>query len=813
MKKKQFYPIIFLTCLTLVMVFIITPSSSIFGATTDWLSQHVNIADYIRNTMLESKSLFPDFAFNIGGGQNIYNLSYYGLFRPDVLIGCLLPSVAMKDIIIIYMIINLVVSVNLTYIWLKRKQFNTIQCVVGAVLLLSSSLLFQSHRQIMFVDYLPGVILGLIAIDRYIDGHKGYLLIGSVVLIIINSYFFSISALLALFTYYCFEMLRLHYQITFKKLCLFIKPLLTGILICGVLLIPTAYVMLENHQSGESSLNLLSLFIPRLDFKALLYDPYGCGLAYLTWAGLILSLKLKDTRKLSIWLLVLLFIPLFSFVLNGLLYPRAKILIPFMPLIIYVVIQTINEYKQKEIKLDFRLLVLLVLPLLLFYRQPLVILDIVICIIGLILYLKVTKNALYLLMIMPLVISFTRNQKENFVSKDTYQQVSNLNNIKVENDSRYDTFKQPLNTVNQVNNNALRTSIYSSVSNSLYNHFYYDIINNPISIRNRVACLSNSNIFFQGMMGVKTIYSENVVPIGYQQVEENLYQNEDVLPIVYATDDTYDVDQFDQLQFPSTLDTIYNNVIVENSENNYQSQVTKLQLLPTISSQSNNLEILKLKKGYRINSKKESKLRLDLNQDLTNKILIIEFDLSKVKLLKTTDTSITINGVRNRLSSSSAAYPNKNTHFTYILSQNEVFDYLDIKFSNGRYDLKNIKVSAVDYDVIKNRNSQIDPLQGTYNQNGYLVDGKINVSEDSYLVTSLPYQKGYTILIDDQEVTGECVNKAFLGTKISKGEHDVKILFKAPMKNIGIVSSGAGLVLLLLQGRREKNEKRFERVD
>ena len=142
MKKKQFYPIIFLTCLTLVMIIVITPSSSIFGANTDWLSQHVNLADYIRKTMLETKSFFPDFAFNIGGGQNIYNISYYGLFRPDVLIGCLIPGIAMKDIIITYMIINLVLSVNLTYIWLKRKQFSTTLCIVGAVLLLSSSVLF-----------------------------------------------------------------------------------------------------------------------------------------------------------------------------------------------------------------------------------------------------------------------------------------------------------------------------------------------------------------------------------------------------------------------------------------------------------------------------------------------------------------------------------------------------------------------------------------------------------------------------------------------------------------------------------------------
>ena len=156
MKKKQLVcSIIFLFFLTIVMVMIITPSSYLFGSNTDWLSQHVNLADYLRHTMIENKTLFPDFAFNIGAGVNIYNLSYYGLFRPDVLIGCLIPSVAMKDIIIIYMVINLILSVNLLYIWLKSKNFNNGLCIIGAILLLCSSVLFHSHRQIMFVDYMP----------------------------------------------------------------------------------------------------------------------------------------------------------------------------------------------------------------------------------------------------------------------------------------------------------------------------------------------------------------------------------------------------------------------------------------------------------------------------------------------------------------------------------------------------------------------------------------------------------------------------------------------------------------------------------
>ena len=116
---------------------------------------------------------------------------------------------------------------------------------------------------------------------------------------------------------------------------------------------------------------------------------------------------------------------------------------------------------------------------------------------------KIYKIYSFVINDISLIISYFDNQTENFVTTKTYQQVSKINNLKYDNDSRTDIFKESLNTVNQVKDNIFRTSIYSSISNSRYNQFYYDIINNPISIRNRVACLSNSNIFFQGLMAVK----------------------------------------------------------------------------------------------------------------------------------------------------------------------------------------------------------------------------------------------------------------------------------------------------------------------
>lgn len=813
MKRKNIYPIIFLTCLTLVVIYLITPSSSIFGSNTDWLSQHVNLADYIRNTMLENKTIFPDFAFNIGAGQNIYNISYYGLFRVDILVSCLLPSVEMKDIIITYMIFNLVLSVNLTYLWLKRKQFNTWLCIIGAIALLSSSVLFQSHRQIMFVDYMSMLIIALIAVDLYIEKKKMILLVISIVGIITNSYFFSISALLVILSYFCFEMYRLEMKLTFKEILHFLKPLLIAIMICGILLIPTAYVMLENHQSGNTKINLLTLLIPRFNFESLLYDYYGCGLGYLVWIGLIVGLKVKKTRRLNIWLLLILFIPIFSFVLNGFLYPRPKILIPFIPLLIYMTIYILNYLKHNDIKLNIKIILLLALPVLSFYQQPLAILDMIVCSIGVLLYLKNIKPALLLLVFMPFTISFVNNQEENYVLSDKYQQVSKIKDIKLENDSRSDIFKEPLNTVNQVKNDIFRTSIYSSISNTKYNQFYYDIINNPISIRNRVACLSNSNVFFQGMMGVKTIYSENVVPIGYQEIEKNVYQSEDILPLIYASNDLFSNKEFENLSFPQTLDTLYNNTIVETDQIDYQSKVVETKLKTNINNKSDYLGIIKLNNGYRINTKKEAKLELYINQDLYNKIMIIEFDLKKVKLIKSTDTSITINGVRNRLSGLNAAYPNQNTHFTYILSQNEAIDKLKIEFSKGRYDLSNIKVNTIDYNAIKKRNQEIDAFKGVYNQNGMVADGEIDVKGDGYLVTSFAYQNGYTILIDGKKVSSECVNKAFLGAKISKGKHQIKIMFKPPMKDVGFIVSALGILILVFQGRWKKDEKRIKRVN
>ena len=68
----------------------------VFGSSIDWISQHSTLADYFRKRFYATGNLFPDFAWNLGGGQNIYHFAYYGLLSPTVLLSYLFPFIPME---------------------------------------------------------------------------------------------------------------------------------------------------------------------------------------------------------------------------------------------------------------------------------------------------------------------------------------------------------------------------------------------------------------------------------------------------------------------------------------------------------------------------------------------------------------------------------------------------------------------------------------------------------------------------------------------------------------------------------------------
>lgn len=326
--KKWFYPVS-LILLFIILTIAVIPDGYVYGSNTDWLSQHVALAETIRDTCLEQHTLLPSW-IRLGGGSNGYQFAYYGFLRPDILIGCLLPQIPMINIIIGYMLAVYLGSVLLMFLWLRTEQISPAVEWLGSILFLTAGCLFHMHRQIMFVNYLPFLLAAFLCIRK----KKYRWLPLCLLLVCLSSFYFSISAFAAVGWYWYRTEGRGFWKGSFIKR--YIPSAVLSAAMAAALLLPTALVLLEHGRGSTSTglLKLLELFGPNPVFNNILFNEYGMGLTLICFYPVLAGLSGKSFRRDSLLFLMLGMFGVFSWILNGTLYARPKILIPFMPLVI-----------------------------------------------------------------------------------------------------------------------------------------------------------------------------------------------------------------------------------------------------------------------------------------------------------------------------------------------------------------------------------------------------------------------------------------------------------------------------------------------
>ena len=343
----------------------------------DWISQHSVIPDYFRKQFYATGKLFPEFAMNLGGGQNIYNYSYYGLYSPLFLLSYALPFVKMSTYVIVMEILCLIASVLLLYLWLNRKGFGrAVSFAVAVIFLLTGPMICQSYSQIMFVNYMPFLILAMMGVDRYFEKRRSGLLAVSTFLMIMTSFYFSIGGMLALVIYgiHCYgrKLEGKNERATVKGfLCegmRFLLPMIFAVLASGVLLVPTAFALI-GRSSGESSggnanaesLSVLlgsgnatkilkGLFFPQLRLSGVFYSPYGLGFGTLMLTVLVATMfGRRWSDRVMAWIIAIVAgVPVFVYILNGGLYLRDKALIPLIPLFCYMLAMYLKKVSCEE---------------------------------------------------------------------------------------------------------------------------------------------------------------------------------------------------------------------------------------------------------------------------------------------------------------------------------------------------------------------------------------------------------------------------------------------------------------------------------
>lgn len=242
-------PYALLTALTILVCWLFAGRHGVFASSVDWISQHSVFPGYFRRQFYETGELFPEFAASLGGGQNIYNFSYYGLLSPVVLLSYLFPFVKMSDYLMAASIISLAASVLLLYHWLRSRSFSREICLAVSILfLLAGPMVFQSCRHIMFVNYMPFLCLALSGMDRYVETGRPGLYITAVFLMILTSFYFSIGGIFVLLVYGASRCKK----ISIASTAGLVLPAAAAVLASGILLVPTAYALLSGRGSSQS---------------------------------------------------------------------------------------------------------------------------------------------------------------------------------------------------------------------------------------------------------------------------------------------------------------------------------------------------------------------------------------------------------------------------------------------------------------------------------------------------------------------------------------------------------------------------------
>lgn len=855
--KKDVISIGILIFIYSVIILLITRFKFAYGSTIDWNSQHYAFAEYFRNLFYDTKNFFPSFAPHIGAGQNIYNFSYYGLFNPLILPSYLMPFASMSTYIQTVSIICVPVSVIMFYIWIRKRYDVKVSFLASVLFLMAAPIIFHSHRHIMFVWYLPFLIGALFCCDNFFEKKNRAGLIFCLTMIMLTSYYFSIGSYIAVFVY--ITALYLNKNSVFRireyiksvlnlAICMFIS-----VMISSVLWLPTLNAILQGRADTNVNITLKDILLPTLDYKAVLYAPYSMGLTLISLIAIIFAVVRKNRghRFIGIVLSAFVVFKLLSFIMNGFMYGEEKAIIPLIPIALLLTAELVKRVFDKNISIRFWVLMNIGVILggavfIFIYKGSnymlFSIVDIIVVNAAYFIYNKrgnatafisvISAIALLLCTAVNLYDTLCLRDDLIKVDKEYLKEVENTDfSINDENLYRVSQYADESLTLNKVyGEDYYQTTVYSSLENQFYNHFYYDEFQNEMPHRISEMVSETLNPFFGSYMGKKYLFVENDmlksesinIPNGYKEVKKGnsitLFENDNVMPLGYASSKLMSRSQYDKLAYPYNMKALMDYTVVDEDiaeisvdgvEDNGSDLADELfkELPDNIRYDKENNTVYvntteNKKSAFKTSGTKNA---YDLDKCVVNletpidDCLVITCKADNKISKKPTDIYLTINGIKNKLTDPEWKYYNDNEKFCFVLSSNEPIKSIVLHFSKGEYKLSDWKFYTVKKSELEGLKNSVDEfIIDKSKTNGDVFEGTINVSQDnSYFKLTVPFDKGFSAYVDGEKTDIQIVDSAFIGFKISKGNHSIKIVYTAPLLNVAKIISLLGILLFV----------------
>lgn len=844
-----------------LLIFLVHPGC-VYGAQTDWSNQHFAIPEYFRTRFYATGNLFPNFAMQLGGGQNIFNFAYYGLYSPVILLSFAFPWLSMATYLQISNILLTLLSAFLCYFWLRKWFVPNLSLFMAVLYLLAAPVIFHSHHHIMFVNYFPFLFWALFAVHHALEKRCSLSLIAASACILLTSFFFSVGAFFAILIYAVFLTLHQHHVHLFRQLmrtigitCL---HLLLGTVLAAFLLLPVAWTLLHGRDVSGSSQSLWSLLLPGMHLNYLTYSPFSIGMTSFSILAIcaMLCFPQRAYRFLAGVFGVILACPLLLYLMNGTMYLDPKAYIPLLPLLLLLCGFFWKTLQSHQIALRSTLLLFsAVLGMGILSQtgtdaeQIAVILDGLSMLAAFLFYFrrqnaKSSGNASTKILLIPTLAfstatCLTVNLCDTYMSKEDVSIVYSseiqtlTDQIAAEDDGFYRISNEyhAGDTVNRIwGSNYYRSSVYSSVHNAAFSDFYFRQTHNENGIRNAAMIVQSKNPVFGILMGEKYLISQKpITRYGFRQIGQEgaylLYENTLAYPIGFATANIMTTEELKGLRYPNQLEALLENAVVnakdlpEDSTFHAKQPDSIHQIAPSYTAMAySDKQITAIGNDkYYVHSKTDFSVTVTLDEPIDD-LLLLKFHVDNHLGNGTTtgDVAITINGIRNKLTDPQWKYQNNNNNFQYTLSSDKPIQKLKLKFSAGDYVISKPVIYTMEYQVLEDTSAEISPWQLHHDTLGDdTMAGSIQVKQDGWFVLAVPYDIGFHVTVDGKETAYSRTDTDFLGFPITQGKHQISITYTAPLAKAGKYCSaaGIGLTLLFFTGncwlRRRKQKQHF----
>lgn len=792
----------------------------------DLKAQYISLFSYLKDLILGENSLFYSFSKGLGG--NIIGTFSYYLSSPLNFLVLLFTKKSLESFIIVLLLAKIGLSGFTMYLFLSAKVLEnkrTIPFVLSVCYALNSYMI-NYYFNIMWLDALYLLPLVLLGIDKLLEGKKSILYLSSLLLTVFCNYYIGYMVCIFSVIYFAYKLftqysIKRDRIIMLKKTGVFIFLSILAVLITSILLIPTILDLQNTARSfGSLTSNLFNnfsniftissrLFIGSNESSNLLSSDnvnIYCGLLIIPLVYFyFINKTINKKEKIASAVIILIFIcsiciPQLNYIWHGFNFPQGfPNRFSFM-FIAFLIIVANKSFLTEQDNIDNNHYFILMITYLvnalftIIHKQDINSLtNIYISCALFIVYIIILyifnhnkyvcyKGKICLLLVLICCAEMFANVSSSYYKtftglkveyNDFIEQITEIS-TKYESD---DDFYRIDGDFNHTDLDSLLGN-YKSVSAFLSTNNKY-----ALEFANIAGILSSSNSYeltgtntpiLNNLLGVKYIITDKRISDNYTNINNfqyslsngylyglinttnYIYENKDALSIGYmvSKDVLYIDDKIVDGGFYSQLyyqDLILKSV-TDSDENIFDLVEYSVDNYDYIVEDADGEYYIE----YRKNTYADCNTYLYLNDQLYRSDTYYGNNIAFVYPDEHGQIKVTFKS-------------NKDIN---LLNYNNIFFY--------KLNQKNLDKAM---DRLKEQQLNVEEYS-----DGYL-KGNIDVKESDILFTSIPYEDGWTILVDGQEVDYYKVLNGFIGFDLDEGYHTIEMKFFPPGLKVGAIIS------------------------